>query len=124
MEPPFDSKMPKNKLGETGENAAAQYLLSRNYRLLAQNWRYRNKEIDLIASQANCLVIIEVKTRSTNRFGESWQAINRQKQRYLIYAANAFVEQNDWQGEVRFDVIGICHQPYRLEHIEDAFYVF
>lgn len=116
--------MQTNKLGQAGENAAAQYLLSHNFRLLTQNWRYRQKEIDLIAQFHDTLVIVEVKTRSSDRFGESWQGINRRKQRFLIEAANAYVEKHSWSGPVRFDVIGICHDPYRLEHIEDAFYPF
>ena len=40
----------------------------------------------------------------------------------MIYAANAYAQKVNWPGAVRFDIIGICHQPYRLEHIEDAFY--
>lgn len=114
--------MNNQELGQQGESTAARYLLSRGYALLEQNWRFQQKEIDLIASKGNELIIIEVKTRQNNRFGEAWQFVNRTKQRFLIYAANAYAQKVNWPGAVRFDIIGICHQPYRLEHIEDAFY--
>lgn len=110
------------KLGNSGETAAARYLLSHNYQLVEQNWRFLKKEVDLIAIQDKCLVIIEVKTRSSARFGEAWQFVNRQKQSFLIQAANHYVNKLDWQGPVRFDIIGICLQPYALQHIADAFY--
>ncbi|MCR9154302.1 MAG: YraN family protein [Croceimicrobium sp.] len=114
--------MKNHNLGQDGENVAARYLLSQGYALLEQNWRFQKKEIDLIASDGEELVIVEVKTRQTNRFGEAWQFVNRSKQSYLIYAANAYAQSIKWPGMVRFDIIGICHQPYRLEHIKDAFY--
>jgi len=114
--------MNNQELGQKGESSAARYLLSRGYALLEQNWRYQHKEIDLIASKDGELVIVEVKTRQTNRFGEAWQFVNRNKQRLMIYAANAYAQNINWSGPIRFDIIGICHQPYRLEHIKDAFY--
>lgn len=114
--------MNHQNLGLKGENSAAHYLLSRGYALIEQNWRFQKKEIDLIASKGEELIIVEVKTRQTNRFGEAWQFVNRSKQRYLIVAANAYAQQKNWTGPIRFDIIGICHQPYRLEHIKQAFY--
>ncbi|WP_421750610.1 YraN family protein [Croceimicrobium sp.] len=113
---------PNQKLGQSSETAAARYLLSHNYQLLEQNWRFRRKEVDLIAIDKECLVIIEVKARSSNRFGEAWEFVNQQKQKFLISAANQYVEQINWQGMTRFDIIGICLNPYGLRHIEDAFY--
>jgi putative endonuclease len=110
------------KLANSGETAAARHLLSHNFKLLEQNWHFRKKEVDLIAIEGDTLVIVEVKTRSTARFGEAWQFVNRQKQNFLISAANQYVQQHNWQGPVRFDIIGICLNPYALKHIRDAFY--
>ena len=113
---------PNQNLANSGETAAARYLLSHDYQLLEQNWRFKHKEVDLIAIEGDTLVIVEVKTRSSARFGEAWQFVDRQKQKFLIAAANAYVQQLDWSGQVRFDIIGICLQPYALQHIPDAFY--
>jgi len=112
----------QQKLGQSGETAAARYLLSHNYQLLEQNWRFRQKEVDLIALEGDTLVIVEVKTRSTNKFGHAWQFVDRQKQQFLISAANQYVRRIKWLGPTRFDIIGICLEPHALEHLEDAFY--
>ena len=111
-------------LGQQAEDLAASYLEEKGYRILARNWYYRHKEIDIVALRNDMLVIVEVKGRR-GRFLESpEEAVNMQKQRFLIQAANAYVEKYDMDVEVRFDIISLIFQgnKHRLYHIDDAFY--
>jgi putative endonuclease len=110
------------KLGNEGESAALQYLIAHNYKILEQNWRFKQKEIDIIAISENELVIIEVKTRQNDFFGEAWEFVSKGKQSFLVVAANAYSDQVEWMGSIRFDIIGICLQPYQLDHLKEAFY--
>ncbi|GAB4328172.1 MAG: YraN family protein [Bacteroidales bacterium] len=109
--------------GKMGEALAAKHLQSKGYKILEQNWRYEKDEIDIIATDKNILVIVEVKTRSTNYFGEPEESVSRKKQQNLIRATNAYVEQVNWNGEVRYDIISVVTQPeLKIHHIRDAFY--
>ena len=82
-----------------------------------------HKEIDIIAYDNEKLVIIEVKLRSTDYFGDPSEAVTKKKQRLLIEAAEAYLETIYEAPEVRFDIISIVasQQGYRFEHITDAF---
>jgi putative endonuclease len=113
-----------NKLGKNGEEYACEYLEKKGYNILQKNWVHSKDEIDIIAIHDNCLVIIEVKTRSTLYFGEPQIFVNRKKQAFLIRAANAYIMQNDIDLETRFDIVSVILANNRatIKHIEDAFY--
>jgi len=113
-----------NELGKKGEEMAQEFLLRKKYKILATNWRYIKDEIDIIAMHKSQLVIVEVKTRRTNAFGEPEEAVTKKKQKFLVRAANAFVEQKELDNEVRFDIVSVivCGQKWQIMHIEDAFY--
>ena len=112
-----------NELGEQGEELATQHLLARGYSILERNWRFGKEEIDIIARIGQELVIVEVKTRNSDFFGEPHEFVSKGKQNHLIRAAHAYVDRNDLDLEVRFDVVGIIinQKGQRLEHIEGAF---
>jgi putative endonuclease len=112
-----------NELGEQGEELANAHLLRNGYTILERNWRFGKEEIDIIAIQGDELVIVEVKTRNSDFFGEPHQFVSKSKQSHLIRAAHAFVEKKDLDVEVRFDVIGVIinTKEQRLLHLEDAF---
>ncbi|MBI3502614.1 MAG: YraN family protein [Bacteroidetes bacterium] len=113
-----------NDTGIQGEELASAYLEGKGYTILEKNWRFGREEIDIIAQKDETLVVAEVKTRSGNFFGEPEEFVNRQKQRNLIKAINAYVEKNNLDLEVRFDIIGIIltGNNHRVNHIEDAFH--
>lgn len=69
----------KDVLGRAGEARAAAYLRERGYRILDQNWRCRDGEIDLVATRDGQLVFVEVKTRRGAGFGHPFDAITRRK---------------------------------------------
>ena len=109
--------------GHKGEELALKHLLKIGYSLQARNWRFRHKEIDLIFKDQNELVITEVKARENDFYGRPEEFVSRQKQRFLIQAANAYASLINWHGEIRFDIIAITFKPeYRLEHFKGAFY--
>lgn len=113
-----------NETGTKGEEAAATFLLNKGYLILEKNWRFKNLEADIIATVAKTLVIAEVKTRRSNYFGEPETFVNKQKQKNLIKAANEYVQRNQLDVEVRFDIISIIlgDNQMKINHIEDAFY--
>lgn len=113
-----------HKLGQKGEEKAVEYLRSKGYNICKLNWRYKHKEIDIVATKDNWLVIVEVKTRSS--FAELRELISSAKMHYLVEAANAYVEEYKRKEEVRFDVIFIHKKNrdvYDLQHTLDAFNV-
>jgi putative endonuclease len=113
-----------NDLGRKGEEIAAGFLEKKGYQILEKNWRQWRNEIDIIAMDGKYLVIIEVKTRQSNYFGEPETAVTRDKQRALIRAANAYVRYKNINCEVRFDILSILilKSSEQVHHIEDAFY--
>jgi putative endonuclease len=73
----------------------------------------------------NLLVIVEVKTRNTAEIGEPWRAVTRVKQGQIIKVADHYVQSNQIDKDVRFDIVSIVHNSYRtnIEHLEGAFTV-
>lgn len=112
-----------NLLGKKGEMLASRYLLNEGYAVLHYNWRSGHKEIDLIAKQGDTLVFVEVKSRASELYGNAEDAVTDKKIRHLISAAQAYILKYDVDLKFRFDVITVIGQcePYRIEHIEDAF---
>ena len=112
-----------NDKGQAGEELAAAFLSEKGYDILEKNWGFGREEIDIIAQKDDVLVVAEVKTRSSNFFGEPEEFVNRQKQRLLIKAANAYVEKKSLDVEVRFDILSVIlsSREKKVYHIEDAF---
>ena len=110
--------------GLKGETIATQFLKEKGYQILQTNWRYKHLEADIIATHNNLLIIVEVKTRKSNYFGEPESFVDKAKQKNIIKAANAYVLQRNINMEVRFDIVSVIvgdkHQ--QVNHIEDAFY--
>jgi putative endonuclease len=113
-----------NELGKQGEEIATTYLLKQGYKILDLNWRAGRNEIDIIARDKDFLVVIEVKSRSSDTFTEPEEAVTREKQQALIRAANAYIYRKNINLETRFDIISIIHNKNetRVNHLKDAFY--
>ena len=111
------------EIGKEGEETAARYLEEKKYTILERNWRYRHREIDIIASLDNMIIIVEVKVRKFIGGERLEEHINRKKQRYLISAANTYMLKRKLDQGVRFDIILLTGESrdFTLEHIEDAF---
>ncbi|MCX6257192.1 MAG: YraN family protein [Bacteroidia bacterium] len=113
-----------HELGRKGEEMALEHLKKNGYEILATNWQFKHLELDIVAQKDKTLVIVEVKTRSSDYFEQPADTVNRKKQKLIIEATNGYIEQFDLDMEVRFDIISIYFYGKRvkLEHIEDAFY--
>ncbi len=80
-------------LGAYGEKAACAYLIKRGYTILARNFRYcRYGEIDIVASKAGVLSFIEVKTRTSQRYGMPAEAVTLTKKRKIYRCAEYYLK--------------------------------
>jgi len=115
-----------NELGKLGEDMAFDFLVKAGYKICEKNWRFKKAEIDIIAQKGETLVCVEVKTRSTDFFGDPQDFVDAKKIKLLVTAMNEYVESKDLDVDVRFDVVAIIHNKYKtnLEHFEDAFWHF
>lgn len=115
-----------NKLGDLGEELAAEHLVKNGYDILERNYTYQKAEVDIIAQKGNTLVVVEVKTRSTADFGNPQDFLKPKQIKRLVMAVDAYINENDLEVEVRFDIIAIVIEgkTVDLEHLEDAFYHF
>lgn len=115
-----------NELGKKGEDLAVEFLQKNNYKILERNWRFKKAEVDIIAIKKDILAVIEVKTRSSNYFGNPQDFVNQKKIQLLVEAINEYVISKDLDVEVRFDIVAIIQNKNisKIEHLEDAFLHF
>lgn len=108
--------------GQKGEFLAASFLRKHNYQVLATNWRFQKAEVDIIARDEKFLAFIEVKTRSSDRFGKPYEFVSEKKQTLYQDAAEAYLSENNLDLEVRFDIISIIlSNTSKIEHLKNAF---
>ncbi|SDL78656.1 putative endonuclease [Catalinimonas alkaloidigena] len=111
-------------LGKEGEALAARFLEERGYQILERNYRYRRAEVDLIVQGQGLVVFVEVKARTSVAYGFPEEAVGETKTSLILAAADHFVEERGWEGDIRFDIIAIHYEKERarLQHFKDAFY--
>lgn len=94
--------------GKLGEDLAYKFVQGLGYKILARNFRTRGGEIDIVAVDGDTLVFIEVKTRSSDRFGTPEDAINSHKLRFIERAGKFFRFGRDNLPEAeRIDVVAV-----------------
>lgn len=115
-----------NELGNKGEQLAVDFLIKKGYRIIERNYRFDKAEVDIIAQIKGTLAIVEVKTRSTADFGNPQDFVKPKQIKNLVKAVDEYVNTNDLDVEVRFDIIAIVKQGkgFVIEHLEDTFYHF
>lgn len=116
-----------NILGAWGESLAADYLRKKHYKVIANNYRCRFGEIDLIVQNRNFLVFVEVKLRKSGKFARAYEHVDFYKQNRLRTTAEMYLSENSTKLQPRFDVIEIyapkgtdTRKPV-IHHLEDAF---
>jgi len=97
----------KIKLGKCGEQMAADYLKNNGYKIMAKNYRTREGEIDLICQKNSIIHFIEVKTRTSQKFGWPEEAVTDQKMEKIIATAEAYLMENQIDSEWQIDIISI-----------------
>ena len=121
MCPPSDAR---RQLGDHGEDLAAAALKQQGYKILERNYVTPLGEIDLIARQGRTVVVVEVKTRKTTRFGSPQESVSLTKQGRLRRLADYYLKDRRLTGNpVRFDVVAITlagDEP-QVEIIQNAF---
>jgi putative endonuclease len=115
----------KDELGRRGEELAVGYLQDRGLVVLSRNWRCRDGELDVVATDRVRLVVCEIKTRSSSTFGPPAEAVTRLKAARIRRVTQAWlaVHQVRWC-EIRFDVVAVLAPPggpVTFQHYEAAF---
>lgn len=111
-------------LGRTGERLAARWLARNGWTILARNFRFGHKEVDLIVRRGALVAFVEVKTRAGPGWGHPLEAITRAQRADIATVARAWIARHGRRGDVyRFDAIALVRTAsggWRLEHVEDA----
>jgi putative endonuclease len=122
-----------NELGKKGEELAAKWFVKKGYTLLHRNWRYRQHEIDIVATsnrpekpegRQQFLHFIEVKVRNESPFGRPEDSVTKKKFRYLKNAAAEYLHQNPGHKWIQYDVMAITFlKNKQVEYflLEDVF---
>jgi putative endonuclease len=109
----------KQKLGNQGENLAAEYLTGRGVAMIGRNVRTKYGELDLIGNCNGMTVVFEVKTRRTETYGFPEEAISQMKRKHLIASAEAYMQEHpELPNEWRIDVIAISLKSNKIPEIE------
>lgn len=106
--------------GKIAEDFAARYLKRNGYRIIKKNYRKPYGEIDIICIKDSCLVFVEVRSLSGD-FMEPSESITYRKKENLRKVAKAFMSENSWDGDVRFDFIGLKWNGsgFEISHLEN-----
>lgn len=110
----------RRERGAAGEDRAAAWYQANGYEVIDRNWRCRDGELDLVVRRGGELVFVEVKMRTSSRFGIPAEAVTATKQRRLRRLATRYLaEAGERSSALRFDVVAILGD--QLEVIEAAF---
>ncbi len=111
-----------NPLGREGEEIAAKYLQNLGFKIIDRNFRGRNTELDIVAVHKNTLVFIEVKTRTTDKFGTPFEQIAYWKLKSLIKAAQFYkLTHKNLPELMRIDAISVQYYSNgpQVEHLQN-----
>jgi putative endonuclease len=111
--------MPKHKeIGFKGEQTAVNFMKNKGFDILATNWRYGKKEIDIVAAYCDTLVFVEVKTRGSKFLSFPEESVSAAQRSHLLAAGAAYFEANSasYKG-YRFDIISIIQASGTVSEI-------
>lgn len=113
------------KSGGKGEILAAGFLKKKGYQVVRMNYRTPIGEIDIIATEGDTLVFVEVKSRESIEYGEPFESVNRKKRRKIVNVALLYLKglKRKELPPCRFDVVSIRYEDDspRFDLIKDAF---
>jgi len=112
------------EVGKAGEKAAAELLEKRGYQVVGAGFLARRGELDLVCRRGDELVVVEVKTRTSDAFGTPIEAVGSRKRRALMSAAAEYRALAGWRGRIRYAVVGLILEPdggFSAQLIEDPF---
>jgi putative endonuclease len=114
----------QQKFGEKGESIAVRHLKKCGYKIIEKNYRTKLGEIDIIATEKDTLVFVEVKSRRSWQFGNPKGAVTPKKQRKISMVALHYLKaKKHSQIKARFDVVAVtsCREKPQIEIIKNAF---
>lgn len=114
------------QIGDEGEDLAVAYLESKGYTVLDRNYFFERAEVDIVAAHDNGICFVEVKKRSSTKFGSPEEFITEEKMENIYKASEAWIYERKMDGyPVRYDVIAIVqrgNQAPDIKHFENAFW--
>jgi len=115
----------RKRLGTWGERLAEAHLTGKGIHILERGFRVRSGEIDLIGEERGEIVFVEVRTRSSARFGDPLETVRDAKRRRIVRAASCYLQSRGaWNRPCRFDLVAVRKGPsgsVEVEHVRDAF---
>lgn len=116
-----------HELGRWGESRAARFLERRGWTILARNYRFGRREVDIVVRRGDLIAFVEVKTRAGLGYGAPQESITALKRREVEAVAAQFLARHGLHDlSVRFDAVAIVVQDrgsvsdVAIEHLEDA----
>lgn len=104
--------MSTTSTGRSAEDAAADYLNAKGYKILDRNWRTRWCEIDIVAEKDKCIYFVEVKYRKSEAWGSGLEYITPKKLKQMAFAAEFWVSSNKWAGDYGLSGIEITGDDF------------
>lgn len=118
----------RKNLGDFGESAAVAHLERNGYAIESRNARTKWGELDIVARDGDCLVFVEVRTRTNATSGEPFETIDWRKRRRIVNLAQRWLDDRRLgvSTPCRFDIIAVVGSPnasqaIRLDHYRNAF---
>ncbi len=117
--------MTRKETGILGEKLAKDFLKKRGYRVIELNYRCRWGEIDIVSHRKDCLIFIEVRTKTSRAFGTPEESITAAKRARMRRTAEHYYQSHDKLPESwRIDLVAVeldkQGKPRRIEVIENA----
>ncbi|WP_432742125.1 YraN family protein [Methylobacter sp. G7] len=106
--------------GENAEEQAHNFLINKGLKPVSRNFRCKQGELDLIMTDKQSLVIVEVRFRKTDKYGSAAESITRAKQSRIIAATHIYLASQKTDRPIRFDVIAISGNG-SIDWIQNAF---
>lgn len=100
------------QIGDKGEDLAVSELEKASYKIIERNFRTRFGEIDIIAKDDNTLVFVEVKMKSSIRFGTPAEMITKRKQLKIKRMAECYLLEHGYKGPCRIDAVTILGNKF------------
>jgi putative endonuclease len=117
-----DSWEARRALGQSSEDLAAAFLEKRGYRIVVRNKRFKIGEIDIVATDGETLVFVEVRSRSDPSQVHPAETITPKKKRQIIRAAMAYCQDEGISDTmIRFDVVVVLGPDGEIDLIQNAF---
>jgi putative endonuclease len=115
----------RKTLGDLGEQLAKNYLQKKGYKLIETNYRCHSGEIDIIARQKDCLVFVEVRTKSTLDYGTPEESLSAKKQAHMIKSAYHYLQNHrklteNWRVDLVAVELDALNKLKRIEILENV----